>query len=160
MKHISTFSLGGGSWLTARIVEREIVRPGDEHLLVFTDTLYEDADAYRFGIEAALNVFDRRANWIPQAEDFPDYRVAENVPVAEYAGNSEWRSFLAQLRDRAAEAVPELIWLVEGRDPWEIWRDERFLGNSSKDPCAKIARAATIAPSWPGPFRTASPARS
>jgi hypothetical protein len=148
-KHVSTFSLGGGSWLTARVVQRELVRPGDEHVLVFTDTLYEDADAYRFGLQAALNVFDRKANWIPVAEDFPDYRADPETPIEVYAGNPAWRAFLAQLRDRAAEAIPELVWLVEGRDPWEVYRDVRFLGNSSVDPCSRVAKREVL-DNWVG----------
>lgn len=139
-RHVSTYSLGGGSWLTASIVEGEFVKPGDEHLLVFTDTLYEDADAYRFGLQAACHLFGRRADWVPAAEDFPDYRVEITVPIWEYAGNPQWRAFLAQLRDRAAETLPELVWIVEGRDPWEVYRDERFLGNSRIDPCSKVAK--------------------
>lgn len=144
MKHVSTFSLGGGSWLTARVVQRELVNPGDEHVLLFADTLYEDADAYRFGIEAAANIFDRRVRWVPAAEDFPDYRVAADVPIEEYTGNPAWRAFLAQLRDRAAEEIPELVWLVEGRDPWEVFRSERLLGNSRFDPCSKFIKRKTL----------------
>lgn len=138
--HLSTWSLGGGTWLTAKIVHRELVRRGDEHRLVFTDTLYEDADSYRFGIEAALKMFGRDASWVPAAEDFPDYRVGDDVPIEEYAGNPDFRAFLAQLRDRCATDIPELIWLVEGRDPWEVYRDTRFLGNSSRDPCSRVLK--------------------
>jgi hypothetical protein len=108
--------------------------------LVFTDTLYEDADTYRFGIEGAANIFGRRLNWVPRAEDFPDYRVSEDVPLSQYRGNPEWRAFLAELRDRAAIAIPELVWLVDGRDIWEVFRDERFLLNSQRDPCSKILK--------------------
>lgn len=126
--------------MTAGVVQRELVRPSDTHQLLFTDVLYEDADAYRFLIEGGLQVFGRTANWVPAAEDFPDYKVAEDVPITEYAGNPAWRTFLAQLRERAAEALPELTWIVEGRDPWEIYRDERFLGNSQRDPCSKVAK--------------------
>lgn len=142
--HLSTFSLGGGTWLTANVVQRELVRPGDEHRLVFTDTLYEDADAYRFGLQGALQIFGRKANWIPAAEDFPDYRVGPDVAIEDYAGNPAWRSFLAELRDHAATAIPELVWLVEGRDPWEVYRDERFLGNSRLDPCSKFIKRETL----------------
>lgn len=140
MRHISTLSLGGGTWLTANIVQREFVRPGDEHLLLFTDTLYEDADAYRFGVQGALQILGRDYSWVPAAEDFPDYRVAPEVTLADYAGNPAWRTFLAQLRDRAAEAIPELVWLVEGRDPWEVYRDARYLGNSRRDPCSRVLK--------------------
>lgn len=142
LKHVCMFSAGGGSWRTAKIVARD---HGVRDLsLVFVDTLYEDADAYRFLIEGALNVFGRTVAWVPAAEDFPDYRVSLETDLAEYAGNPEWRAFLAELRSRASEVVPELTWLVEGRDPWEVFRDERFLGNSRVDPCSKFLKRAVL----------------
>lgn len=142
---VTMFSAGGGSWKTAKVVARD--NPGARHLLYFTDTLYEDADAYRFLIEGAANVFGRRLNWVPAAEDFPDYRVDETVGLAAYSGNPTWRAFLAEIRSRAAEAIPELVWDVEGRDPIEVFRDERFLGNSSVDPCSKLLKR-RVADRW------------
>ncbi|QTH19692.1 hypothetical protein HRJ34_15720 [Rhizorhabdus wittichii] len=139
------FSGGEGSYRAAKIVRAR--HPEAPLGLVFTDTLYEDADTYRFLIEAAADVFDRRLNWTVRAEDFPDYRVAEDVPIEEYRGNPEWRAFLADLRARTMEAIPELVWLVEGRDVWEVFRDERFLGNSSVDPCSKILKR-QMADAW------------
>lgn len=138
MTRYTMFSAGQGSFRTAKI--DRVLHPAADHRLVFTDVLYEDADAYRFLIEGALDVFGRKADWVPAAEDFPDYRVDEAVPIEEYAGNPEWRAFLQQLRERAADAVPELIWLVEGRDPWEVFRDERYLGNTRADPCSKYGK--------------------
>lgn len=137
------FSAGQGSFRAAMIDRRR--HPEAEFRLVFTDTLYEDADAYRFLIEGAALVFGRKLNWTVCAEDFPDYRVSEDVPIEEYRGNPEWRAFLADLRERAMEAIPELIWIVEGRDPWEIYRDSRFLGNSGADPCSRIAKREVFA---------------
>jgi len=132
------FSAGGGSWRAAKLARMQY--PDAELRLVFVDTIYEDADAYRFLLEGAANVFGRKIDWAPRAEDFPDYRVSEDLPIEEYSGNPEWRGFLADLRRRAASEIPKLIWLVEGRDPWEIFRDERFLGNSRRDPCSKVAK--------------------
>jgi hypothetical protein len=132
------FSGGAGSYRAAKIDRARY--PDAEFGLVFTDTLYEDADTYRFLIEAAADVLDRRLNWSVTAEDFPDYRVSDDVPIEEYSGNADWRAFLAELRARAAEALPELTWLVDGRDPWEVFRDERFLGNNGRDPCSKILK--------------------
>lgn len=129
------FSLGGGSWRSARVWRAN--NPTSPLRLVFTDVLYEDADTYRFGIQGAANVFGRRADWVPAAEDFPDYRVSEDVRIEDYAGNPQWRAFLQQLRLRAQEEIPELIWLSVGKDPWETFRDERYLGNSRRDPCSK-----------------------
>ena len=139
--HLTLQSGGAGSYLTAGVVQRELVRPGDEHRMAFTDTLYEDADAYRFLLEGALRVFGRPAKWVPQAEDFPDFRLLPvNFKIEDYHGAPKWREYLRQLRERAAEEIPELIWIVEGRDIWEVYRDERFLGNSSFDPCSKITK--------------------
>lgn len=138
MKRVTLFSAGGGSWLTAMAVQEAY--PADEHILLFTDTLYEDADAYRFLIDGALRVFDRRLVSRLRCEDFPDYRVDDALPLADYAGNPEWRKYLADLHSLASDAVPELVWLIEGRDPWEVFRDERLLGNSRLDPCSKVLK--------------------
>tara|TARA_R110002020_G_scaffold421841_2_gene631039 strand:+ start:2489 stop:3295 length:807 start_codon:yes stop_codon:yes gene_type:complete len=86
MKHICMFSGGIGSWATAkRVVEKH--GPEDVTLL-FTDTLIEDDDLYRFLDEAAANV------------------------------------------------GAELVRIQEGRDPWEVFRDVRFIGNTRADPCS------------------------
>lgn len=84
------FSGGIGSWAAAkRVVERH----GTTDLtLLFTDTLMEDEDLYRFLEESAANV---------------------GVPVTRIA---------------------------EGRDPWQLFFDKRFLGNSRIDPCSKTLK--------------------
>lgn len=132
------FSGGEGSF-RAEMIDRA-QHPHAERRLVFTDTLYEDADTYRFLCEAASHAFGRSADWVPSADEFPDYRVAGEFAIEDYSGNPEWRAFLAALRERAAVEIPELIWLVEGRDPWEVFRDRAFLGNSQRDPCSDILK--------------------
>lgn len=44
------------------------------------------------------------------------------------------------LPQAAADVGAELVMLAEGRTPWEVFRDERFLGNSRVDPCSKILK--------------------
>lgn len=130
---------GAGSWLAAKV--DMAVHPNEEHRFLFADTLYEDADCYRFLIEGIAYLVGRDvSNVLPRADDFPDYRVHGDFDIATYAGNPEWRSFLAQLRADVAEVIPELTWLVEGRDPWEVFRDRKFLGNSRIDPCSKTLK--------------------
>ena len=138
MRRVHQVSGGAGSWLATKVDMR--AHPEAEHVFMFADTLYEDADCYRFLIEGLLHLLGRRVNWLPRASDFPDYRVSESIPIEEYEGNPDWRAYLAGLRDQAAIAIPELTWLVEGRDPWEVFRDERFLGNSRVDPCSRIIK--------------------
>jgi len=88
--HVVMFSGGVGSWAAAkRVAERHGT---DRMTLLFTDTLIEDEDCYRFLDEAAANVGAR------------------------------------------------LCRIAEGRTPWQVYQDERFLGNSSIDPCSKILK--------------------
>ena len=139
MTRVHLVSGGAGSWLSAKV--DIAAHPDAEHRFVFSDTLYEDADCYRFLVEGVAHLVGRRLNWtIPRAGDFPDYRVSGDFDIATYAGNPAWRAFLVELREDAMRALPELEWQVEGRDPWEIFRDNRFLGNSRVDPCSKILK--------------------
>jgi hypothetical protein len=44
------------------------------------------------------------------------------------------------LEESAQDVGGKLIRLKEGRDPWEVFFDERFLGNTRIDPCSKILK--------------------
>lgn len=114
--------------------------PDDKHVFSFSDTLYEDADCYRFLLEGLCYLLSVSSSWVPRAEAFPDYRVAETVPIESYSGNPAWRRFLADLRAEAMTRIPQFSWLVDGRDVWEVFRDVRFLGNSSVDPCSRVLK--------------------
>ena len=90
MKHIVFYSGGIGSWGTAkRIIEKE----GKENvILLFTDTLAEDKDLYRF------------------------------------------------LEETVAEMGAEFVSIAEGRTPWEVFKDKRWLGNSRIAQCSHILK--------------------
>ncbi len=48
---------------------------------------------------------------------------------------------LYRFLDEAASNVGgRLVKLAEGRNPWHVFFDERFLGNSRRDPCSKILK--------------------
>lgn len=91
------FSGGVGSWAAARRVAEEYGT--DDLTLLFTDTLIEDADTYRFLHEAAANVGG------------------------------------------------EFVRIADGRTPWEVFRDVRFLGNTRADPCSLHLKRA-LADRW------------
>ncbi len=38
----------------------------------------------------------------------------------------------------------ELVRLCDGRDPWQVFKDERYLGNDRVDPCSKILKRELI----------------
>lgn len=44
------------------------------------------------------------------------------------------------LREAAANVGGMLVELAEGRTPWEVFRDTKFLGNSRVDPCSRILK--------------------
>ena len=101
INHIVLFSGGIGSWAAARRVAEQ---NGTENLiLLFTDTRMEDADLYRFLMEAAANVGG------------------------------------------------ELVTLADGRTPWQVFKDERYLGNSRVDPCSRILKR-DLARKWINEF--------
>jgi hypothetical protein len=90
MKHVVMFSGGVGSWAAAkRVVEKHGT---DDVVLLFADTLIEDADLYR-----SLN----------------DYSANLGLPITR---------------------------IQDGRTPWQVFRDVKFLGNSRVDPCSRILK--------------------
>ena len=92
MVHVVSFSGGVTSWAAGRVVRDRMMRPGDELVLVFADTLIEAPDLYVFLDAAAANI---------------------GRPITR---------------------------LCDGRTPWQVFRDKRFLGNSRIDPCSKILK--------------------
>jgi hypothetical protein len=93
MKHIVFFSGGIGSFFTAkRVIDRH---GADNTILLFTDTLIEDEDLYRF-MDEASSFF--------------------SVPITKIA---------------------------DGRTPWEVFKDVRWLGNSRLAQCSHILKQKT-----------------
>lgn len=97
MQHVVMFSGGIGSWAAGkRVAERH----GTDKLVhLFTDTLIEDADLYRFLGEAAANVGG------------------------------------------------QLVRIAEGRSPWQVFRDEKMIGNTRADLCSRILKR-DLADKW------------
>jgi hypothetical protein len=126
MKHIIFYSGGLGSWMTAKRVAKQ---HGKENVIcLFTDTLIEDEDLYRFLIETTQDIFgiDQR-DLIEQAKDIPP-TSHETMPAR--------KAFLTDLAAKVSARNPQFIWINDGRDPWEIFRDVRFLGNSRLAQCS------------------------
>lgn len=44
------------------------------------------------------------------------------------------------LKEAAADVGGELVWLKDGRTPWDVFRDVRFLGNTRLDPCSRVLK--------------------
>lgn len=137
--HVSMLSGGIASWAAAKLVQEEInsLRQRTEvkfirHRLVFTDTCMEDEDLYRFLPQAAANIMgyhDPLPKLAPILNRLPPLDQLEDRPPV-----------LRQLAARTMELVPELCWLIDGRNPWDIFHDVKMLGNSRLDPCSRMLK--------------------
>lgn len=133
---IAKVSGGVGSYSAAR---RYVDQHGSDELeLLFTDTLCEDQDAYRFLIAGAANLYgiDLPAGFLPEIEDFPAWE-----------DRASYKAFVLDLAIQTIALLPRLHWIADGRDVWDIYEKERFLGNSSADPCSKLLKR-EIADRW------------
>jgi hypothetical protein len=126
---VAKISGGVGSYSAA-------CRHVDEHgagdlSLLFTDTLCEDQDAYRFLIAGAANLFgvDLPEGFLPNIDDFPAWE-----------DRSAYKAFVLSLALRTMDMMPRLHWIADGRDVWDVYEHERFLGNSRVDPCSKVLK--------------------
>lgn len=128
MRHAVMFSGGVGSWAAAhRARERN---PGESVLSLFADTLIEDEDLYRFLIEATASVADVGcADLAAEALRLPGLRQMDAR-----------KSALADLCTRATARIPGLAWVSDGRSPWDVFRQTRFLGNSRVDKCSQFLK--------------------
>lgn len=52
----------------------------------------------------------------------------------------EDRDLYRFIGEAAANVGAPLVKIADGRTPWEVFRDERFIGNSRIDPCSKILK--------------------
>lgn len=122
-------NLSGGvcSWAACKL---EAMEHGPECLtLLFADTIIECDDLYRFLVESAANILGKPRPKLTGLRDIPPL---DDMPAR--------KECLAGLRAAAMAALPGLVWIADGRTPWEVFRDERFIGNSLVDPCSKILK--------------------
>lgn len=116
---------GAGSWATSK---RVVACHGVTNtILLFADTLMEDEDLYRFLIDGVQNTLG-----ISLGQDVVDDSRIERIPPI---GTSERRDYITDLAHRASR-TPYFKWIVDGRDPWGVFREGRYIGNSRVDPCS------------------------
>jgi hypothetical protein len=133
MKHIIFYSGGVGSWATAK---RVAAKHGTQDLvLLFTDTLIEDKDLYRFLIETAGEIYGIDVRDLSSACMF--------IPPVSHESMEDRKSYLLDLARHAQKRIPNLAWIADGRDPWEVFKKERWIGNSRIAPCSHILKQET-----------------
>lgn len=65
---------------------------------------------------------------------------AENVLLLSADTNYEEDDYYRFHADAVKNIGAEPVVIADGRTPWQVFRDERFLGNSRIDPCSKILK--------------------
>lgn len=126
MKHIIFYSGGIGSWMTTkRVIEKE----GKENVIcLFTDTLIEDDDLYRFLLETTQEMFG-----IDQSDLI---EKTKHIPSIGHETMEDRKDYLSLLAAETTERNPHFVWLNDGRDVWDVFKDVRFLGNSRQANCS------------------------
>lgn len=133
MKHILSFSGGTGSFAAAEMV---ISQHGYENVLfVFCDTLIECNDLYRFMIESAYKLTDR-----PVLETLT--KSAEKIPPLD---NPDRTAYIKRLAAAVMADIPQFVWLIDGRDPWQVYRDRKYQGNTRMAHCTVELKGKTFA---------------
>lgn len=129
--HIVNTSGGLASWYTAELVAREVL--ADKIILLFADTFIETDDTYRFLIESSAHVLG-----ITQEKVRPlCWRALCLPPLSAITDRKE---ALRELARKTMTSLPNLQWITEGRTPWEVFYDEKFIGNSRVDLCSRILK--------------------
>jgi hypothetical protein len=126
MKHIIFYSGGIGSWATAkRVASKHDI---ENLLLMFTDTLIEDKDLYRFLIETAQELYGVDCKDLIHRTDL--------IPDVAHETMKERKEYLLKLGEDVRERIPQFVWIADGRDPWEVFKDVRWIGNSRIAQCS------------------------
>lgn len=126
---ILSFSGGEGSWAAGRKWLNESA--GTPLELLFTDTLCEDQDTYRFLIAGAANLLGVQLpqGFLPEIEDFPAWE-----------DRTAYKAFVLGLAARAMMLMPAMHWISDGEDVWDVFERRRFLGNTRVDPCSETLK--------------------
>ncbi|NOU98463.1 hypothetical protein [Paenibacillus planticolens] len=135
MIHINFNSGGIGSYSAGK---RIIAEHGADNVInLFTDTLIEDRDLYRFLIETNAEFYgiERPVALLEKCADIPDITSEEAV--------TRRKELLAEISTEAMRLMPNLIWIAEGRTPWEVFFAVRYLGNSRIAQCSHVLKQAT-----------------
>jgi hypothetical protein len=126
-KHILHFSAGICSfWALVRLIRRY---GADNVVVLFADTFIEDDDLYRFLIEALAYAFGA-----------PKLRrlLPLNIPVLD--DMDERKKFLIDLGNQIKAAIPQFVHRYDGRSPWELFLDRRFIASGRVDICSEVLK--------------------
>lgn len=129
-RHVVFVSGGLGSWKAFR---RVISKEGKENTYaLFTDTLIEDIDLYRFLIDTLSLEYGVEAK--------ESKELVKHIPETSIETQEDRKKYLDNLAKVAEREIPNLFWRNDGRDVWDIFFDDEMLGNSRLARCSHIIK--------------------
>lgn len=130
MNHVIFYSGGLGSWATAkRVADKQGI---DNLYLLFTDTLIEDDDLYRFIIETSGLIFNKDVKTLIE--------LTNQIPETSHKEMNNRKKYLDCLSKEVNKVIPHLIWLNNGKDVWDVFKEQRYLGNSRLAHCSHVLK--------------------
>lgn len=135
MIHVNFNSGGIGSWSALKRILAE--NDAANVVNLFTDTLIEDRDLYRFLIESTAEAYglNRPDALLAKCAAIPDIESEDDVELR--------KALLAEISAEAMRIIPGLVWLIEGRTPWDVFFAVRYLGNSRIAQCSHVLKQET-----------------
>lgn len=123
--HVCFFSGGLASWKVSTDIYA--LTNGKNFYAVFTDTLIEDQDLYRFVID-----FCQQVSGIIPSEDL--LNLSRSIP--DVTDLDARKTSLSSMQEMTQKEFPFFVWLCDGRTPWEVFVDRKWLGNSRLAHCS------------------------
>jgi hypothetical protein len=122
--------LSGGvtSWGAGK--RTRVTHPDAPLIMLFADTFIESEETYRFLIHGAANIAGVP---VPACAYLP-------IPELDLENPDPRREVLQSIAALAMRDIPGLRWVWDGRTPWEVFEDKKFMGNSRVDPCSRVLK--------------------
>lgn len=109
--------------------KRVVQEHGKENVIcLFTDTFIEDDDLYRFLIETTQEIYE--------IDCMDLIELTQYIPPTSHTSMKSRKEYLTEIATKVIKRNPNFVWINDGRDPWEVFRDSRYLGNSRIAQCS------------------------
>lgn len=133
--YVISFSGGLGSAVSTLAAHEK----GLPFQAVFADTLVEDDDLYRFMVDVMMTVQGEAGG---AAHRILQAWVNTLPPLKEKRRRKVWLEMIGRMLE---VAVPRFHYLQDGRTPWDVFVDKRWVGNTRTAHCSDALKTEHVA---------------
>ena len=131
MKHVVFVSGGLSSFATLYTVFN---RYGKYNTIpLFTDTLIEDPDLYRFLLQTIHILYAPNKTFIRTS-------FIDKISIPDYDKIETRKKYLEQVRQKITFLIPDFVWLSQQMTPFDVFKKVKYMGNSRIDPCSAVLK--------------------